>query len=179
MPTLIPPRLAGWADRGAMVTVRLRRPTTWPVPDAELVTHDPVYGRVCVQAWHGLHPKLARRGRWADADAAPIVRVRSSGLRCSICLKPASRAKKTLWLWWSGPGTLDLDVLAATIQGARRLQRQGLHGHRRTNQRRRLRDGTAIFMLHGRPRRGHERVCGRCSVSRSASQDEAACFAEV
>ena len=35
----------------------------WPAPDVELVTDDAVYGRVCAQAWGGLHPKLARRGR--------------------------------------------------------------------------------------------------------------------
>lgn len=49
-------------------------PASRPDPDVELVTHDARYGAVRVQAWHGLHPKLSGRGRWAGADAAPIVR---------------------------------------------------------------------------------------------------------
>ncbi len=48
-------------------------PATWPVPDAELRAEDRRYGTVHVQAWHGLHPKLGRRGHWADHDQPPIV----------------------------------------------------------------------------------------------------------
>ncbi len=52
---------------------RCADPTDRRAPDAALTTHDPRYGAVEVQAWHGLHPKLASRGRWAGA-APPIVR---------------------------------------------------------------------------------------------------------
>ncbi len=78
-------------------------------PDAALTTHDPRYGAVEVQAWHGLHPKLASRGRWAGA-LPPIVR--GSVIRVAVehLPKRGGRALKTLWLWWSGPGTPDLDV---------------------------------------------------------------------
>ena len=79
-------------------------------PDAALTTHDPRYGTVEVQAWHGLHPRLQGRGRWAGADAPPIVR--GSVIRVAVehLPKKTARAVKTLWLWWSGPGTPDLDV---------------------------------------------------------------------
>ena len=48
-------------------------PASWPAPDASLSAADPRYGTVEVQAWHGLHPKLHGRGRWAGAFP-PIVR---------------------------------------------------------------------------------------------------------
>jgi hypothetical protein len=37
-------------------------PKTWPQPDAVHTAHDARYGAVTVQAWSGLHPKLAGRG---------------------------------------------------------------------------------------------------------------------
>jgi len=48
-------------------------PASWPAPGAALSTTDARYGRVEVQAWSGLHPRLARRGRWAGDDEPPIV----------------------------------------------------------------------------------------------------------
>jgi hypothetical protein len=87
----------------------LSQPTTWPVPDAELTTYDPRYGTVRVSAWHGLHPKLHSRGRWAGHDQPPIVR--GSVIRVEVeHLPKPTRAVKTLWLWWSGPGGPDLDL---------------------------------------------------------------------
>ena len=85
-------------------------PASWPAPGAALRTTDARYGRVEVQAWSGLHPRLARRGRWAGPDGPPIVR--GSVIRVAVehLPKPAGRALKTLWLWWSGPGTPDLEV---------------------------------------------------------------------
>ena len=85
-------------------------PAGRPAPDAELTAHDARYGHVSVQAWHGLHPRLQSRGRWAGDDGPPIVR--GSVIRVAVehLPKPTGRALKTLWLWWSGPGTPDLDV---------------------------------------------------------------------
>jgi hypothetical protein len=85
-------------------------PTTWPEPDDTLVADDPRYGRVTVAAWHGLHPRLGRRGRWATYDQAPIIRGTVIRVEVEHLPKPTARAKKTLWLWWSGPGTPDLDL---------------------------------------------------------------------
>ena len=84
-------------------------PTCWPAPDAALTVADARYGRVEVSAWSGLHPKLQNRGRWVDAHA-PIVRGTVIRVAVEHLPKPTARAMKTLWLWWSGPGTPDLDV---------------------------------------------------------------------
>ena len=76
---------------------------TWPTPSKELVTHDARYGNIRVTAWSGLHPKLHRRGRWADHDLPPIVRGTVIGVEVEHLPKPTARTTKTLWLWWSGP----------------------------------------------------------------------------
>ncbi|MDH4119654.1 MAG: transposase [Acidimicrobiia bacterium] len=88
----------------------LSEPDTWPNPDAELVTHDTRYGDVWVQAWSGLHPKLHGRGRWASSDPPPIVRGTVIRVEVEHLPKPTSRAVKTLWLWWTGPDQVDLDI---------------------------------------------------------------------
>jgi hypothetical protein len=79
-------------------------------PDGCLVASDPRYGTVRVQAWHALHPRVTGRGRWADYGGAPPI-VRGSVIRIEVerLAKPSSRAKKTLWLFWSGPGEPDLE----------------------------------------------------------------------
>ncbi|MFH0750281.1 MAG: NF041680 family putative transposase [Chloroflexota bacterium] len=85
-------------------------PASWPAPAAALTTSDAGYGRVEVQAWHGLHPRLARRGRWAGDDGPPIVRGTVIRVAVEHLPRPTGRTLKTLWLWWSGPGLPDLDV---------------------------------------------------------------------
>jgi hypothetical protein len=84
-------------------------PTTWPEPSANLIAADPRYGAVTVEAWHGMHPRIIGRGRWGGHGAPPIVR--GSVIRVDVehLPKPTVRAKKTLWLWWSGEGAPDLD----------------------------------------------------------------------
>jgi hypothetical protein len=84
-------------------------PESWPEPSSSLVASDPRYGRISVTAWHGMHPRLIGRGRWRGETAPPIVK--GSVIRVDVehLPKPTSRAKKTLWLWWSGEGTPDLD----------------------------------------------------------------------
>jgi len=83
---------------------------TWPKPTERLVTSDPRYGTVTVTAWAGLHPKLAGRGRWSDHDTPPIVKGTVIRVDVQHLPKPTARTKKTLWLFWSGPGTPDLDL---------------------------------------------------------------------
>jgi hypothetical protein len=86
---------------------KLSEPKSAPRPDAQLQLDDPRYGKVRVRAWHNLHPKLHRRGRWAGSEL-PIVR--GSVVRVEHLPKPVGRTKKTLWLWWSGPGVPDLEL---------------------------------------------------------------------
>ena len=84
-------------------------PASWPAPDAALTTRDPRYGAVEVHAWYGLHPRLHGRGRWAGAPP-PIVRGSLIRVVVEHLPKVTARPVKTLWLWWSGPGTPELDV---------------------------------------------------------------------
>src|SRR5438094_333482 len=46
---------------------------TAPKPDAQVRLEDPRYGKVRLRAWHNLHPRLHRRGRWASYTLPPIV----------------------------------------------------------------------------------------------------------
>jgi DDE superfamily endonuclease len=83
---------------------------TWAKPSERLVTTDPRYGTVTVTAWHDLHPKLTGRGRWAGHPAPPIVKGTVIRVEVEHLPKPTARTNKTLWLFWSGPGTPDLDL---------------------------------------------------------------------
>ena len=85
-------------------------PSTWSEPDERLVASDSRYGAISVEAWHGLHPKVTGRGRWADHRGAPPI-VRGSVIRVDVehLAKPSSRVKKSLWLFWVGEGIPDLD----------------------------------------------------------------------
>ena len=108
-PTSPPPGRAGRPRRHGE-RFACTDPASWPAPATALTTTDPRYGRVEVQAWSGLHPRLARRGRWAGQAAPPIVRGTVIRVTVEHQPKPTARALKTLWLWWSGPGTPDPDV---------------------------------------------------------------------
>ena len=83
--------------------------TSWSEPDAHLTASDPRYGMITVTAWHGMHPRLLCRGHWAGLEQPPIVRGSVIRVHVEHLPRPTSRAKKTLWLWWSGEGTPDLD----------------------------------------------------------------------
>jgi hypothetical protein len=84
-------------------------PTTWPVPTATLVCEDDQYGTVTVQAWAGLHPKQQRHPGHGSRRPRPIVR--GTIIRVAVERVPAkTRPPKVLWLWWAGPGGLDLDL---------------------------------------------------------------------
>jgi hypothetical protein len=105
-----PPRPPGSTGRprrhGAKFTCA--DPATWPIPTATLVCQDDQYGTVTVQAWAGLHPKQQRHPGHGSRGPRPIVR--GTILRVQVERVPArTRPPKVLWLWWAGPGELDLD----------------------------------------------------------------------
>jgi hypothetical protein len=84
-------------------------PATWPTPAATLATTDDQYGTVTVQAWSGLHPKQQRHPGHGSGGPRPIVR--GTVIRVQVERVPAkTRPPKVLWLWWAGPGGLDLDL---------------------------------------------------------------------
>jgi hypothetical protein len=107
-----PPRRPGTKGRSRRHGKRfkLSDPKSAPKPDADLRLVDSRYGTVRVRAWHHLHPRLSRRGQWAGEDLPPIVRGSIIRVDVEHLPKPSSRANKTLWLWWSGPGELDLEL---------------------------------------------------------------------
>jgi len=84
-------------------------PTTWPAPTATLHACDDQYGAVTVQAWSRLHPKQQRHPGHGTRGPRPIVR--GTVIRVQVERVPAkTRPPKVLWLWWAGPGELDLDL---------------------------------------------------------------------
>jgi hypothetical protein len=56
-----------------------------------------------------MHPRLIGRGRWTGHRIPPIVKGTVIRVDVEHLPKPTARAKKTLWLWWSGEGEPDLD----------------------------------------------------------------------
>jgi len=87
-------------------------PATWGEPSDVLTTSDDRYGRVQVQSWSRMHPKLGRRGHWAGVSQLPIVEGTVIRVRVQRLPKPSTRANSTvLWLWHTGSGTPDLEML--------------------------------------------------------------------
>jgi hypothetical protein len=105
-----PPRAPGSTGRPRRHGAKFNcaDPTTWPAPTATLTGQDDQYGTVTVQAWAGLHPKQQRHPGHGTRRPRPIVR--GTILRVQVERVPAkTRPPKVLWLWWSGPGPLDLN----------------------------------------------------------------------
>ncbi|WP_448072616.1 transposase [Georgenia yuyongxinii] len=88
----------------------LAESSSWPAPDITSTDTDERYGTVRVDAWHDLHPKLDRRGRWKDHESVPIVRGTIVRVDVEHLPKPTSRTKKILWLWVAGPDGTDLEI---------------------------------------------------------------------
>lgn len=57
-----------------------------------------------------MHPRLHGRGHWADHELPPIVAGTIIHVEVEHLPKPTARTNKSLWLWWTGPDTPDLDV---------------------------------------------------------------------
>jgi hypothetical protein len=89
---------------------KLSEPHTMPEPDSDQRTDDPRYGTMRVRVWHNVHPRLLGRGRRKTLTIPPIVRGSVISVDIEHLPKRDSRAHKPLWLWWSGPGTPDLDM---------------------------------------------------------------------
>jgi hypothetical protein len=61
-------------------------------------------------SWSGLHPKLFCRGRFEGFAKPPVIKCHL--IRVTVTRLPNGRAVPgPLWLWWSGPGTQDLDLI--------------------------------------------------------------------
>jgi hypothetical protein len=106
-----PPRAPGSTGRPRRHGAKFNcaDPTTWPTPTATHLVVDDQYGAVTVAAWSGLHPKQQRHPGHGTRGPRPIVR--GTIIRVQVERVPArTRPPKVLWLWWSGPGSCDLDL---------------------------------------------------------------------
>src|SRR5213078_4769927 len=93
----------------------LSNPAALPPADEHASAHNPRYGQVHVDAWHGLHQKLARQAGWADfTGVLPIVA--GTLIRIQVQHLPGNRTPDDVWLWHHAPaGTVfDLDLLWKT-----------------------------------------------------------------
>lgn len=88
----------------------LHDPETWPEPSAEHRCENDAYGPVRVRAWANLHPKTRRIGERYGCDAAPVVKGTVVLVEVSK-LPRETRKPKKLWIWWTGEGDPDLDLI--------------------------------------------------------------------
>ena len=78
--------------------------------DAQPRRFDPRYGTVKVTGLARPAPRADRSRTLGDYGGAPrSCAAPSSASKSSTCPSPRSGTKKTLWLFWSGPGEPDLD----------------------------------------------------------------------
>jgi DDE superfamily endonuclease len=88
----------------------LKDPSSWPEPTGEHRCESEDYGEVRVRAWSELHPKTRRIGERYGCEGAPVVR--GTVILVEVGKLPRqTRKPRKLWLWWSGEGDADLDLL--------------------------------------------------------------------
>jgi hypothetical protein len=88
----------------------LKDPASWPEPTSEHRCESDDYGSVGVRCWTGLHPKTRRISERYGCERAPVVR--GSVVLVEVGKLPReTRKPKKLWLWFSGDGEPDLDLL--------------------------------------------------------------------
>lgn len=90
----------------------LKDPETWHEPSAEYTSEDTGYGKVRARAWSGLHPKTRRAGERYGSQSAAVVKGTVVLVEVERLPRGERRRKpKKLWLWWSGEGEPNLDLL--------------------------------------------------------------------
>lgn len=72
--------------------------------------HSDIYGPVRVRAWMELHPKPRRIGERYGCEKDPMVK-RTVILVEVSRLPLETRKPKKLWMWWTGAGEPDLDLI--------------------------------------------------------------------
>ena len=82
----------------------------WPEPTYEHHCESEDYGSVRVRAWSELHPKTRRIGERYGCERAPVVKGTVVLVEVSR-LPRETRKPKKLWMWWTGAGESDLDLI--------------------------------------------------------------------
>jgi hypothetical protein len=89
-------------------------PSTWPEPSAEYACEDAGHGKVRVQAWAEMHPKVQNHEGRGTRGPLPIVVGTLVLVEVERLPRGESRREpRVLWLWWHGPEgtTPDLDLI--------------------------------------------------------------------
>ena len=94
----------------------LKDPGSWPEPVCEHRCESDDYGSVRVRCWADLHPKTRRIGERYGCERAPARRARHRRRGTVVLVEVGklprqTRKPKKLWLWWSGEGEADLDLI--------------------------------------------------------------------
>ena len=88
----------------------LHDPETWPEPTHEHRCENDDYGPVRVRAWSDLHPKTHHIAERYGCERAPVVKGTVILVEVSS-LPRETRKPKKLWMWWTGEGDPDLDLI--------------------------------------------------------------------
>lgn len=103
-----PPGTAGRPPRHGP-EFALSKPTTWPDPAHVTLTDTTRYGTATATSWDRLHPRLTRRGCWADHDGELPV-IAGTLIRLQVDHLPGDRDPKPVWLWSSRVDATAADV---------------------------------------------------------------------
>lgn len=82
-------------------------PATWPEPSEAWTATDAQHGRVCVQAWSGLHAVPQNHPTRGMRQPRPVVRGTLIRLDVERLPRP-TKVLQPLWFWWHGPTSPDL-----------------------------------------------------------------------
>ncbi|MGH3096213.1 MAG: NF041680 family putative transposase [Streptosporangiales bacterium] len=96
------PRRAGTVGRSARhgAEFTFTDSATWPEAAHATITQTTRYGAARAQSWDRLHPRLTRRGSWAEHDGdLPILE--GTVIRLQVDRLPGDGTPKPLWLWFS------------------------------------------------------------------------------
>ena len=94
-------------------------------PPVHRTSHDsPRCGTITVTAWHRLHPRLTRRGPWADHPGGPFGElpiIEGTVIRVQATRLPGDRTPRPMWLWTSTPDASDDQITRAWTAYLRRF----------------------------------------------------------
>ena len=84
-------------------------PSSWPEPEVTTTSDTSRYGTAHTATWNRLHPRLSRRGPWADHEGPPPI-IEGTVIRLTVDHLPGDRHPKPVWLWCSETGLTPTEV---------------------------------------------------------------------
>jgi DDE superfamily endonuclease len=89
--------------------IKLAEPASHPSAGAERQGTHPRFGAYALRAYGHLHPRLGRRGGWAN-HPGPLPLIEGTVIAVRVERLPGDRKPKPLWLWHSNPDPSQLDL---------------------------------------------------------------------